>query len=244
MGDGSLYWTLCAVLPSDTFQAARLAELLRYAQIIPLTRAGPEPWTPPAAEETEHWRSVVFGGATELHQIAPAELPEATPGMLCSSCYTVCSAADAHVIPWWNADAQDVFTTYRCGKCWLSSLEETRRFVESAGFDSEAQGKFATFFGRHGIAGGPELPSLPRTEAAHPGARPGSGGALGRGGAAALVSLGTGAQRRDARLKLRRPPSAAPSAGSPRRRKAARDEPRRGHAKEEGPLDRQKSPRR
>lgn len=166
VGDGSLYWTLCAVLPSDTFQAARLAELLRYAQIIPLTRAGPEPWTPPAAEETEHWRSVVFGGATELHQIAPAELPEATPGMLCSSCYTVCSAADAHVIPWWNADAQDVFTTYRCGKCWLSSLEETRRFVESAGFDSEAQGKFATFFGRHGIAGGPELPSLPRTEAA------------------------------------------------------------------------------
>lgn len=174
VGDASLYWTLCAVRPTDTFQAARLAELLRYARIIPLTRDSAAPWTPPAPEEIEHWRNVVFGAAEadeaappqapELYKIAPGELA-AAPGMLCSSCYKVCSGADAHVIPWWNADAGDVFTTYRCGSCWLSSLDETDQFLQSDRFDADAQQKLAAFFGRHSIAAGTRLGALPRPEA-------------------------------------------------------------------------------
>jgi hypothetical protein len=43
----------------------------------------------------------------------------------------------------------DVFTTYRCESCWLESLDETRRFVESPQFDDDVCERFVAFFRRH-----------------------------------------------------------------------------------------------
>ncbi|KIG12103.1 hypothetical protein DB30_02048 [Enhygromyxa salina] len=146
IADASLYWTLCAVRASDQFQTARLAELLRYARITPIERATSDQhgWTPPSSDETEHWRSVVFNDTNNTY-----ELPAPTPELMCSRCYTLCSGANAHVIPWWNEHAGDVFTTYRCEACWLESLDDTQRLVESAQFDDDVCDKFVAFFQRH-----------------------------------------------------------------------------------------------
>jgi hypothetical protein len=168
IGDASLYWTLCAVQASDTFQAARLAELLRYARIVPIDRAAGDGrgWLPPGRDEVEHWRAVV-ADATELHRIDARELPDAGPSVLCSRCYATSSGADAHVIPWWNEEANDLFTTYRCGACWLVSLDETRALVAGARFDDDVHAKFVDFFRRHDREGlAAELEALPRAEAA------------------------------------------------------------------------------
>jgi hypothetical protein len=164
--DASLYWTLCAVQASDRFQTARLAELLRYARIRPIDRAASDGrgWIPPSSDETEHWRSVVFD-ANEIYTVDPTELPDPMPELMCSRCFTLCSGANAHVIPWWNEQAADVLTTYRCGACWLESLDETRRFVESAQFDDHVCEKFVAFFRRHqetDVAA--RLAELPRAE--------------------------------------------------------------------------------
>lgn len=161
IGDASLYWTLCAVQASDRFQTARLAELLRYARITPIDRAASDGrgWLPPSSDETENWRSVVFH-ANDIYSIEPSD---PTPELMCSRCYTLCSAANAHVIPWWNEQAADVLTTYRCGACWLESLDETRRFVESAQFDEDVCEKFVAFFRRHEEADvAARLAELPR----------------------------------------------------------------------------------
>jgi hypothetical protein len=45
---------------------------------------------------------------------------------LCSRCFQVFPEARIHVIPHFNDDAGEYVTTYRCGTCWLPSLEETR----------------------------------------------------------------------------------------------------------------------
>ncbi|HNJ39453.1 MAG TPA: hypothetical protein PKZ53_03115 [Acidobacteriota bacterium] len=69
--------------------------------------------------------------------------------LICSSCYSRCSGSNAHVIPWWNPDQKNIFTTYRCGNCWLSSLEETRQAVLNGG--SEVQICFCDFLTRQGL---------------------------------------------------------------------------------------------
>jgi hypothetical protein len=63
--------------------------------------------------------------------------------LLCSACYTPCSGADAHVVPRWNPERRKVFTTYRCGNCWLSSLDELRAAVKSC--ESEVLASFCDF---------------------------------------------------------------------------------------------------
>lgn len=51
------------------------------------------------------------------------------------------------MIPWWNPNAEDFFTTYRCSKCWLSSLQETATKVEN--LDHDSRRKFCDFLRRH-----------------------------------------------------------------------------------------------
>jgi len=68
--------------------------------------------------------------------------------LLCSACYTPCSGADAHVIPRWNPELRRIFTTYRCGNCWLRSLAELRAAVTSG--EAEVQTNFCDFLARHG----------------------------------------------------------------------------------------------
>jgi hypothetical protein len=68
--------------------------------------------------------------------------------LLCSTCSIACPQGDAHVIPWWNTDMKDFVTTYRCAKCWLRSLRETREKVSTP--DANVREKFCDFLERHG----------------------------------------------------------------------------------------------
>jgi hypothetical protein len=74
---------------------------------------------------------------------------EAPYSLMCSACYTPCSGADAHVIPHWNTDQEMVFTTYRCGNCWLPGLAEMRESLNSG--DPEVQTSFCDFLARQGF---------------------------------------------------------------------------------------------
>jgi len=76
-----------------------------------------------------------------------ASVPEQARPVVCSGCYEIASGDNAHVIPWWNTSGEDFFTTYRCGKCWLTSLDETEAKVRS--LDESARGKFCEFLERH-----------------------------------------------------------------------------------------------
>lgn len=145
--DASLYWTWCAVQPEDTIDLARFGNLLRYARIIPTTYADEartgHGWTPPTEHEKAHWRDVVFDRQQE------EEIDEAPGSFLCSACYTTQPMSTIRVIPWWNADARDVITSYRCGGCWLGSLEETRVLVDGPAFDADVRAAFVAFLERH-----------------------------------------------------------------------------------------------
>ena len=147
--DASLFWAMSSVRASDTVQTGRMARLLRYARILPLDSEGEaRGHTVASPEEIEHWRSVVLGGGEVF--TAPPEQPTAeveVPAMLCSQCYTQCSGPDAHVIPWWNPGEADFVTTYRCGACWLESLDETEARIST--LDANARAKLCAFLHRH-----------------------------------------------------------------------------------------------
>lgn len=147
--DASLFWAMSSVQASDTMQTDRMARLLRYARILPLDSEGDaRGHTVASPEEIEHWRSVVFdrGEASAVPPEQPGDEGEA-PAMLCSQCYTQCSGPDAHVIPWWNPSEADFFTTYRCGACWLESLDETD--ARTSPLDEDTRAKFCAFLHRH-----------------------------------------------------------------------------------------------
>ncbi len=74
--------------------------------------------------------------------------PHRTDSFCCSGCMGFCSCDEMHVIPWWNPDHEHFFTTYRCGKCWLSSLDETAAKV--ADLDNDSRRKFCDFLRGHG----------------------------------------------------------------------------------------------
>lgn len=68
--------------------------------------------------------------------------------LLCSGCRRPCPSDEAHVVPNWNDVARDFLTTYRCGDCWIPTLEENRRVVRS--LDDEMRARFCEFMRRHG----------------------------------------------------------------------------------------------
>ena len=71
--------------------------------------------------------------------------------LLCSSCFKLCTGDNAHVIPWWNDILENFVTTYRCGNCWLTSLDETK--VRINVLDEDSRDKFCAFMERHKHAG-------------------------------------------------------------------------------------------
>lgn len=148
--DASLYWAMSAIEPTDEIQAGRMARLLRYARILPLERDSDERGHPaPSADEIAHWREVVFQGHPVV-EIDPAQVAPSGAGgptMLCSQCFSQCQGRDAHVIPWWNEGEGDFFTTYRCGSCWLGSLDETR--ARTTSLDEDSRAKLSAFLRRH-----------------------------------------------------------------------------------------------
>jgi hypothetical protein len=54
------------------------------------------------------------------------------------------------VIPRWNPSLQKVLTTYRCGNCWIGSLDELRAQVASG--EVEVRTSFWDFLARHGFS--------------------------------------------------------------------------------------------
>src|SRR6185436_9000466 len=78
--------------------------------------------------------------------VAKQESPSHT--LLCSGCYSSCSGPEAHVIPWWNADQQSIFTTYRCENCWLASLDDSQQAINSK--DPRVVASFCDFLARQG----------------------------------------------------------------------------------------------
>ena len=60
-----------------------------------------------------------------------AEDTDPPPLFMCSSCYTPTPMADAHVVPGWNSSQSRILTTYRCGNCWIKTLDETRDALKS-----------------------------------------------------------------------------------------------------------------
>lgn len=68
--------------------------------------------------------------------------------LLCSTCHTPCSGADAHVIPRWDPERRKIFTTYRCSNCWLQPLEELRAAVATG--ECKVLASFCDFLRRQG----------------------------------------------------------------------------------------------
>jgi len=80
----------------------------------------------------------------------PAEEENDAPQFLmCSGCYTPTPVSDAHVIPHWNPTVRRILTTYRCSKCWLPALAETREVVTSG--DADVVSSFCDFLANQGF---------------------------------------------------------------------------------------------
>jgi hypothetical protein len=82
----------------------------------------------------------------------PAEQPEDSEErqILCSGCLQVFPESLVHVIPYFNDRANAYVTTYRCERCWLPALEETRARLAATRSDAEIVSAGA-FFQRHGV---------------------------------------------------------------------------------------------
>jgi hypothetical protein len=70
--------------------------------------------------------------------------------IVCSGCLRVFPESLINVIPYYNDDAGEFVTTYRCEQCWLPSLDETRARLSSTEEENEIISA-ATFFDRHGV---------------------------------------------------------------------------------------------
>src|SRR5262249_31417197 len=71
---------------------------------------------------------------------------------MCSGCLQIVPPSRIHVIPSFNGHEDNCVTSFRCEKCWLSSLDQTRREL-SEGLDGERPRKLRTWLGRNGITG-------------------------------------------------------------------------------------------
>lgn len=76
------------------------------------------------------------------------QLPESY-FLMCSGCHTPTPNTEAHVIPYWNAIAESIFTTYRCNNCWIAAIDETRAAVRSD--NPNVISTFCDFLSRQGF---------------------------------------------------------------------------------------------
>jgi hypothetical protein len=70
--------------------------------------------------------------------------------VMCSACLRVVPEYLIHVIPYYNDDVGRYVTTYRCERCWLPSLHETRTRLERTEDETEIVSA-VQFFERHGV---------------------------------------------------------------------------------------------
>lgn len=70
--------------------------------------------------------------------------------IVCSACLQVVREYLIHVIPYYNGDVGRYVTTYRCERCWLPSLDETRARLELTVDETEIASA-VEFFEQHGV---------------------------------------------------------------------------------------------
>ena len=70
--------------------------------------------------------------------------------VFCSGCLQAFPESLVHVIPYFNDSVAAYVTTYRCGECWIPSLEETRARLASTKDEAEIMSA-GDFFHRHGV---------------------------------------------------------------------------------------------
>ena len=70
--------------------------------------------------------------------------------IVCSACLQVVREYLIHVIPFYNGDVGRYVTTYRCERCWLPSLDETRARLELTVDETEIASA-VEFFEQHGV---------------------------------------------------------------------------------------------
>jgi hypothetical protein len=87
-------------------------------------------------------------GSEGVH-MATADEAEARP-IVCSGCLQVFPETLINVIPYFNSDVGGYVTTYRCERCWVPSLEETRSRLLATENETEI-GSAAVLFERHGV---------------------------------------------------------------------------------------------
>jgi hypothetical protein len=76
---------------------------------------------------------------------------EAEPRLIvCSGCLRVFPESFINVIPCFNSDVGGYVTTYRCERCWMPSLEETRSRLAATENEAEISSA-AILFERHGV---------------------------------------------------------------------------------------------
>ena len=84
--------------------------------------------------------------------VTRAEEPEDSEErqILCSGCLQVFPESLIHVIPYFNSTVSAYVTTYRCARCWIPSLEETRARLANTQDEADILSAGA-FFQQHGI---------------------------------------------------------------------------------------------
>lgn len=66
--------------------------------------------------------------------------------LLCSACMSRVAEEDVRVIPWWNTTLEDFLTTYRCERCWIECLGQTRIKIKTR--DADVRENFCEFLQR------------------------------------------------------------------------------------------------
>ena len=98
------------------------------------------------------FRSYCYAAASDTIQrnsrMGTATSPEDRQ-IVCSGCLQVVPESRLHVIPYFNSEVAG-YVTYRCERCWLPSLEETRTRLANTEDETEIASA-AAFFERHGI---------------------------------------------------------------------------------------------
>ena len=70
--DLALFCAMASVRPDDPVDHARFARLLRYAELAPSLGRQPDgTFSPPSAEEIEHWRDVALGRDRDVGEELP-----------------------------------------------------------------------------------------------------------------------------------------------------------------------------
>jgi len=117
----------------------------------PLSTAGVEIDPAPDLLDYLPWLGLLAIPVFIARAVRRGAAPRRSVKYLCSGCRQPVPAERIHLVPFFNAEDDNCGTAFRCEKCWLPSLEETR-LRASDGTEGDRR-KLVTFFERYGISG-------------------------------------------------------------------------------------------